>query len=116
MTAPHAGHATTRLSRTINSIQYFTVAFGCVVGVGWVIVLGGLVAQAGPGGAALAIATGGLGILLVAFCYAEVAGMRPAGFSDRNQIPGPAGRTAPAVNTGQAPPHLRPGPPAAVPA
>ena len=78
MTGPQAGVAMTRLARTINSIQYFTVAFGCVVGVGWVIILGGLVAAAGPGSAALAIATGGLAILLVAFCYAEVASMRPA--------------------------------------
>ncbi len=54
------------------------MAFGCVVGVAWVIVLGDIVALAGPGGAALAMGVGALAILLVAFCYAEVAADRPA--------------------------------------
>ncbi len=67
-----------RLARAINSLEYFTIAFGCVVGVAWVIVLGDIVAIAGPGGAALALAVGGLAILMVAFCYAEVAAARPA--------------------------------------
>lgn len=66
------------LSRAISSAQYFTVAFGCVVGVAWVIVLGDVVARAGPAGAALAMAIGCLAILIVAVCYAEVAAARPA--------------------------------------
>jgi amino acid transporter len=65
------------LSRSISSLQYFTLAFGCVVGVAWMIILGDIVSKAGPGGAALALAIGGAGVLLVAFCYAEVAGVRP---------------------------------------
>ncbi|MGH7024452.1 MAG: APC family permease [Caulobacteraceae bacterium] len=66
------------LSRAITAAEYFTVAFGCVVGVAWVIVLGDIVARAGPAGAALAMAGGGVAILIVAFCYAEVAAARPA--------------------------------------
>ena len=68
----------TSLARVIGSIQYFTIAFGCVVGVAWVIVLGDILRAAGPGGAAIAMAAGSLVILLVAFCYAEVAAARPS--------------------------------------
>jgi amino acid transporter len=66
------------LSRAIDSVQYFTLAFGCVVGVAWVIVLGDILRAAGPAGAAIAMAAGSTVILLVAFCYAEVAAARPA--------------------------------------
>jgi amino acid transporter len=67
-----------KLARSINAPQYFTLAFGCIVGVAWMIILGDIVGQAGPGGAAVALIIGGLAVLLIAFCYAEVAGVRPA--------------------------------------
>src|SRR5690349_14420061 len=65
------------LARAITGPQYFTLAFGATVGVAWVMILGELMAQAGPGGVTLALALGGMTILLVAFCYAEIAGLRP---------------------------------------
>jgi amino acid transporter len=40
--------------------------------------MGDAVAKAGPGGTALALLIGGLGVLLVAFCYAEMAARLPA--------------------------------------
>jgi len=78
LSAPASVGGGARLAHSIDSAQLFTVAFGCVVGVAWMIVLGDIVALAGPGGAALAMGVGGVAILLVAFCYAEVAAVRPA--------------------------------------
>jgi amino acid transporter len=69
--------APARLSRAIGAVQYFTIGFGCIVGVAWVIVLGDILSAAGPAGAAIAMAAGTGVILLVAFCYAEVASARP---------------------------------------
>ncbi|PZN95128.1 MAG: hypothetical protein DCF31_07615 [Alphaproteobacteria bacterium] len=66
------------LARSISAPQYFALAFGSIVGVAWIVILGDIVGKAGPGGAALALAIGGTAILLVAFCYAEMAARRPA--------------------------------------
>jgi amino acid transporter len=65
------------LARAISGPQFFAVAFGCIVGVAWIVVLGDLVAQAGPVGTALALGVAACAILLIAFCYAEMAARRP---------------------------------------
>jgi amino acid transporter len=67
-----------RLARAITGPQYFTLAFGSIVGAVWVVILGQLVQAAGPGGTALALLLGGLMIVLVGFCYGEVAAALPA--------------------------------------
>lgn len=69
-----------KLVRSISARQFFAMSFGSVVGVGWIVVLGDAVGQAGPGGAELALGLGGLAVLLVAFCYAEMAARLPAAF------------------------------------
>lgn len=71
---PRSAH----LARSISGPQYFAMAFGSVVGVAWIVVLGGAIAAAGPGGAALALGLGGLAVLLVALCYAEMAARLPS--------------------------------------
>jgi basic amino acid/polyamine antiporter, APA family len=73
-----SGSADQRLKRAISGPQFFAVSFGCIVGVGWIVVMGGIVGQAGAGGTAIALALGGLGVLLVAMCYAEMAARMPA--------------------------------------
>ena len=42
------------LARSITSPQYFTLAFGSIVGAIWVVILGQMVATAGPGGTTVA--------------------------------------------------------------
>jgi len=69
---------TARLARAITGPQYFAVTFGCIVGVAWIVVMGDLVSKAGAGGTAIALALGGLAILPIAACYAEMAARRPA--------------------------------------
>ena len=61
------------LQRSIGAAQFFTLSFGCIIGVGWVVALPAWLAQAGPGGAALAFVAGGLAMMLVGLCYAELA-------------------------------------------
>lgn len=65
------------LRRIINAKQYFTLVFGGVVGVAWMIILGNLVAQAGPIGTVLALIAGMICIMPVALCYAEIAALIP---------------------------------------
>lgn len=66
------------LRRSISTAQFFALSFGCIVGVAWVMVLGDLIARAGPGGTVAALLLGGGLILLVGLCYAEMAALRPA--------------------------------------
>jgi amino acid transporter len=65
------------LARAISGPQFFAVAFGCIVGVAWIVVLGDLVGRAGPVGTALALGLAACAILLIAFCYAEMAARQP---------------------------------------
>lgn len=50
----------------------FALAIGCIVGSGWVVVLGEWLHAAGPGGAILGFAISGLAMLSIAAAYAEV--------------------------------------------
>jgi amino acid transporter len=65
------------LQRSISAVQFFTLSFGCIIGVGWIAALPAWLGQAGPGGAALAFFCGGLAMMLVGVCYAELAGGLP---------------------------------------
>src|SRR5690606_7856946 len=65
------------LQKEMGLVQLFTMAFGTIVGVGWVVALGGWLELAGPLGAVLAFAGGGLVVMLVALCYAEMAAALP---------------------------------------
>ena len=68
--APHLQHA-------LSMRQFFMLAFGAMIGVGWMIVAGAWINGAGPGGAMLGIIGGGLMIIAVALSYAELGGMYP---------------------------------------
>lgn len=65
------------LQKEMGLVQLFTMAFGTIVGVGWVVALGGWLDLAGPLGAALAFLAGGLIVMMIALCYAEMAAMFP---------------------------------------
>ncbi len=67
-----------RLRRVLGGGQIFTLGFGSIVGVGWVVGLGSFVRDGGPIGAALAFAIGGAITMLVGLCYAEMIGLVPA--------------------------------------
>lgn len=65
------------LSKVVTTTQYFTMAFGTIVGVGWVIYLGYWLSPAGPVGAVLGFALGALMMTLIAINYAETASVYP---------------------------------------
>ncbi len=66
-----------QLRKELRGHHFFTLAFGAIIGVGWVVVLGEWLSQAGPLGAVIAMMGGGLIMALVGLCYGEIAGMFP---------------------------------------
>ncbi len=65
------------LKKEIGKLAFFSLAFGSMIGVGWVTAMGSWLNDAGPIGAALAFAAGGSMMLLIGLCYAEVTSMLP---------------------------------------
>jgi amino acid transporter len=61
----------------MRSTEYFTLAFGSIVGVGWLVVIGSWFKDGGPGGAMLAFALGGVLLVPVALVYGKLAGRMP---------------------------------------
>ncbi|HWB86442.1 MAG TPA: APC family permease [Bryobacteraceae bacterium] len=68
----------TRLAQAINASQFFSLAFGCIIGVAWVVVLGDLLRLAGPLGTMLGFVGAGLVSMLIGLCYAEIITIFPA--------------------------------------
>src|SRR5262245_9995245 len=67
----------TSLRRVMHSWDYFTLAFGSIVGVGWMILLGDWLARGGPVGAALGFLLAGLGLIPVVVIYGRLAEQMP---------------------------------------
>lgn len=67
-----------QLRRAIGASQLFTLGFGAIVGVGFVVGVGEWLSQAGPLGAILAFVAGGVLTILIGFCHAEMATAVPA--------------------------------------
>jgi basic amino acid/polyamine antiporter, APA family len=69
--------ARSTLGKSLGSFGFFALAFGSMIGVGWVTAAGGWLEKAGPLGAILAFLAGGLVMLCIGFCYAEATPMLP---------------------------------------
>lgn len=65
------------LQKGISKAGLFSLAFGAMIGVGWVTAMGFWLSSAGPLGAAIAFVLGGLLMLAIGFCYAEVTSALP---------------------------------------
>lgn len=65
------------LHRAVGRFGFFALAFGSMIGVGWVTAVGGWLTQAGVLGAVIAFAAGGALMLLIGLCYAEATPMLP---------------------------------------
>ena len=61
----------------LSAAAFFSIAFGSMIGVGWVTALGDWLGKAGPGGAMAAFAAGGGLMVLIGLCYAELTSMFP---------------------------------------
>jgi len=65
------------LKKEIKTRQFFSLAFGAIIGVGWITVLGEWLGLAGPLGAMIGFAAGTFVIVIVGLCYAELASLIP---------------------------------------
>ncbi|MCB1607462.1 MAG: APC family permease [Xanthomonadales bacterium] len=66
-----------RLHKELRRFGFFALAFGSMIGVGWVTSIGSWLGQAGPAGALLAFVAGGAVMLCIGLCYAELTPMLP---------------------------------------
>jgi amino acid transporter len=66
-----------QLHKGIGKAGMFSLAFGAMIGVGWVTAMGSWLSDAGPLGAVIAFALGGLLMLAIGLCYAEVTAALP---------------------------------------
>ena len=66
-----------QFKRVLSQREVLALAFGAMVGWGWVALAGGWVLSAGAMGAMLAFALGGLAMLLIGLTYAELASAMP---------------------------------------
>lgn len=62
----------TGLRRTLDSLEYFTFAFGSMVGVGWLVVMDDWLGRGGPAGAMLGFLVGGVLLLPIARTYGRL--------------------------------------------
>ena len=65
------------LKQQLGPFQFFAIAFGSIIGVGWMVVVGDWLQSAGPLGVSLAFVGSAGMIVLVGLCYAELATMLP---------------------------------------
>ena len=68
---------TSPLRRAIGNFGYFSLSFGAIVGSGWVLVLGDWLGRGGPGGAAVGFLAGGISMMGIGLCYAELSARTP---------------------------------------
>ncbi|HBV61417.1 MAG TPA: hypothetical protein DEF45_00195 [Rhodopirellula sp.] len=66
-----------QLQKAIGKLGFFSLAFGSMIGVGWLTGVKGWLGDAGPVGAILAFLLGGTLMLAIGFCYAKVMQMLP---------------------------------------
>ena len=84
----------TELKKSLGGVQFFSIGFGGIVGVGWIVYMGLWFTQAGPMGTVLAFLTGGLLMALVGLCYAEIGAMYPVAGGEAVYAYGAFGRIA----------------------
>ena len=67
----------TELAKTLRLSHYFSLAFGTMVGVGWLVVMDDWLTRGGPGGGLIAFAIGGIALLPVAAVYGRLVALMP---------------------------------------
>jgi len=67
----------TSLARKLRTLDYFTLAFGSMVGVGWLVVMDDWLRRGGPLGAMLGFALGGALLLPIGYVYGRLVMLVP---------------------------------------
>src|SRR5713226_811370 len=65
------------LRRVLRRTEYFSLAFGSMIGVGWVIIMDEWLSRGGPGGAMLGFLAGGIALIPVAYVYGRLTAEMP---------------------------------------
>jgi amino acid transporter len=65
------------LARKLRTTDYFTLAFGTMVGVGWLVVMDDWLGRGGPLGAILGFAIGGAALLPIGYVYGRLVTAMP---------------------------------------
>lgn len=75
----NAGKATTEaeFTRVLGQWDVLAIAFGAMIGFGWIVLTGGFLEEAGTMGAALAFVLGGIVMGFIALTYAELCSAMP---------------------------------------
>jgi basic amino acid/polyamine antiporter, APA family len=66
-----------QFKRVLNAREVLALAFGAMIGWGWVVLTGGWIQTAGTAGAMLAFLIGGIAVVLIGLTYAELAAAMP---------------------------------------
>ncbi len=77
MADAHGKQADEKFSRVLGTWDVLAIAFGAMIGFGWIVLTGGFLEEAGSGGAALAFVIGGVVMGFVAMTYAELVSAMP---------------------------------------
>src|SRR5574340_625843 len=70
------------LAHKLRTTDYFTLAFGTMVGVGWLVVMDEWLNRGGPGGAVLGFAIGGAVLLPIGYVYGRLTMAMPDAASE----------------------------------
>jgi APA family basic amino acid/polyamine antiporter len=73
-------------TRVLGRFDVLAVAFGAMIGFGWIVLTGGFLQDAGTLGAALAFAIGGGVMALVGLTYAELVSAMPSAGGEHNYV------------------------------
>ena len=66
-----------KFKRVLKAREVLALAFGAMIGWGWVVLTGGWIQSAGSVGAMLAFLIGGIAVVLIGLTYAELAAAMP---------------------------------------
>lgn len=66
-----------RFKKSLNKLDIIALAFGAMIGWGWVVLAGNWILQAGVIGAVLAFVIAGFAVVLIGITYAELAAAMP---------------------------------------
>src|SRR5262249_20788050 len=77
MNYPATPPSKARLRRVMRGTEYFTLAFGSIVGVGWMVLLESWLRRGGPVGAMLGFLLAGAALIPVVYVYGRLAERMP---------------------------------------
>jgi basic amino acid/polyamine antiporter, APA family len=72
----------TQLEHKLRTVDYFTIGFGTMVGVGWLVVMDDWLQRGGPMGGILGFAIGGVALLPIAYVYGQLVMAMPDAASE----------------------------------